>query len=327
MGQRANLILLQNRQYRIYYTHWRANTLDRDLFWGPDHATLFARVQKPTDDWLDEVWAEGGAVIDHDARVLLFYGGEDLLYEIPLRRAYLRALARAWDGWDVRWAYEGIADLADYVGHPRAGVLDPRPRERQSPLRFQDVPGWVVLAVSLLDDCGRLRFYTTHDDATDLLRAGPGVLAQLATAPHHDRLDLAQFDADFPNNGVHLDPTGRTLDFWLAHPSEEIAPRTAAAWPGWSVTWHRDRYESQLERCRGLLTFPVQDEEKLRARLRESLLLEEKRTGVDVLLNTMEALAKRGEEVTDVNLHATRDAHLTLSAEDRRRILDHAFAR
>src|SRR4051812_42715096 len=113
MGQRANLILVQGGRHQLYYTHWRANTLPRDLFWGPDHASRFIRIQQPTTEWLDEVWAEGGAVMDHDARVLLLYGGEDILYDVPLRRLYLRALARVWDGWEIRWAHEGIADLAD----------------------------------------------------------------------------------------------------------------------------------------------------------------------------------------------------------------------
>jgi hypothetical protein len=147
MGQRANLILIERGQREMYYTHWRANTLDRDLFWGPDHAARFIRAQQARTHWLDEVWAEGGAVLDRDAHVLLMFGGEDVRIDVSLRRVYLDLLRHVWSGWDVRWAYEGIADVADYVGHPREAVLTnefdpaksrltwPRRRPTAGPLR------------------------------------------------------------------------------------------------------------------------------------------------------------------------------------------------
>jgi hypothetical protein len=42
MGQGANLVILEHGwegpERHLYYTHWRANTLGCDLFWGPEHA-------------------------------------------------------------------------------------------------------------------------------------------------------------------------------------------------------------------------------------------------------------------------------------------------
>lgn len=50
MGQRPNLILVEGREYRLFYSHWCANTLPRDLFWGPEHAAAFIRIQRAVDD-------------------------------------------------------------------------------------------------------------------------------------------------------------------------------------------------------------------------------------------------------------------------------------
>ena len=66
MGHRANLIIVENETYTLYYSHWCVNTITRDPFWGPDHAIRFFRAQREVDEsgWLDDVRAEGGAVID-----------------------------------------------------------------------------------------------------------------------------------------------------------------------------------------------------------------------------------------------------------------------
>jgi hypothetical protein len=126
MGQRANLIVIDQRRTDVFYTHWRANTLTRDLFWGPVYATAFCRAQRrvTAEDLLDDVWAEGGAILDHDRRALLLFGGEDISYDVPTRRLYLRLLSHAWSGWEVRWAYEGVCDLADCLSVPRERVLN-----------------------------------------------------------------------------------------------------------------------------------------------------------------------------------------------------------
>jgi len=70
MGQRANLIVVRDNTYDLYYSHWCANTLPKDLFWGEQYAIQFIEMQTRVDEpgWLDDVWAEGGAVLE--ARML-----------------------------------------------------------------------------------------------------------------------------------------------------------------------------------------------------------------------------------------------------------------
>ena len=74
MGQRANLAIGNANGYELYYSHWCANTLPRDLFWGPNHALNFISQQlqvDQTEGWLDTIWAEGGAVIDIETNTFL----------------------------------------------------------------------------------------------------------------------------------------------------------------------------------------------------------------------------------------------------------------
>src|ERR1700743_2655913 len=105
MGQCANLIVISNGQADVYYTHHRANTLDQDLFWGPQYALGFIRAQRQVtpNDLLNELWAQGGAVMDLDQKRLIWFGGEDVSCWLPLRRVHVDLMGRLWQGWTVEW--------------------------------------------------------------------------------------------------------------------------------------------------------------------------------------------------------------------------------
>lgn len=137
MGHRANLIIISDGNYELYYDHHCANSLDQCLFWGERYSVDFFRkheLQAKT-AWLDTLWCEGGAIIDLDRKVLLFFGGEDILYKIPLREIYLQLLHHTWPGYKIRWAHNDIIDLAEYVGVPREEVINPASLKVGAPLK------------------------------------------------------------------------------------------------------------------------------------------------------------------------------------------------
>jgi hypothetical protein len=238
MGQRANLILVEGREYQLFYSHWCANTLPRNLFWGPQHAAAFIRIQRAVDDsgWLDEVWAEGGALLDLDRKHFLLYGGEDVLYDVPLRRVYLELLGQVWKGWSVRWAFEGIADLADYVGYPRDRVLSNDDQEStddtSAPPAQKD---WTDLVASARFDDGTVCLYPLAGDVATYLSSGPKLVENLRKADGHPELHLDEWTKEFPGGGFHLDLLAQRLEFWVARDAPDIGKRVGRAWPGWET--------------------------------------------------------------------------------------------
>lgn len=326
MGQRANLILIEGGRTEIFYTHWRANTLDENLFWGPGHSTAFIRSQRPVVDepLLDDVWAEGGAVLDHDRRVLLLFGGEDLRYEVPLRRLYLKYVRAVWD---VRWADEGVCDLADYIGRPRAEVLSRKSRgPSQSLLRIADPLEWTDVVGSFLLDGGLLRFFPMQGHRLELedLTAGPNLIG--ATMGRGlEEFHMRKWSTSFPTAGFHIDVLRHTVDFWTGWDAPDAPHRVAERWPGWGVTWHRDRFEFQLQRASGALSFAIEPRDVLIDRLRGILLREHTGSGVDLILDFEAAMGKEGIKVTNINPYSLRDAQLVLPVSTRRDILDRAI--
>lgn len=145
MGEPVNLVVIERGNVELYYSHWGAPALPRNMFWGPEQAVPIIRrqdLQRPwvtprrgdyidapigrwanEDGWLDSQLAEGAALVDCDRQVLLLFGGCDLRSHVPLRRLYLELLAHVWSGWQVRWTCEGIAEIADYLEYPRNNVI------------------------------------------------------------------------------------------------------------------------------------------------------------------------------------------------------------
>lgn len=120
MGNRANLVIVENGTWQLHYAHWAGGRMLDAVAFGPEHALRYIRSHRlcPQDQWTDPLWADGGALVDVDERRLLFFGDE-LMSTMPERRAMLRVLALTWPGYLVSWAYGGTDELAAYVGASR----------------------------------------------------------------------------------------------------------------------------------------------------------------------------------------------------------------
>ncbi len=289
MGQRANLILVQNKQYDLFYSHWAANTLPQDLFWGPDFAMAFIKIQRRVDEsgWLDDIWAEGGAVVDQDTRQLLLFGGEDIRFDVPLRRVYIELLGKVWKDWRVQWAHEGIADLADYVGYPRDRVISKKPEpDWKCNLSPPEKQSWTDIIGSVASPSG-LRLFPLAGNVRSYLSRG----WQLAEAAEN-RVGLVEFDfakenGDFPTGGFHLDLARKELEFWAATSQPSFVGRLTELWPGWRLINHQDCFEFQLERTRSAVRLRIPSRVSLLARLREILLWESKHSPVETVMSSL----------------------------------------
>ncbi len=331
MGQRANLIIVENRGYAIYYSHWCANTITRDLFWGPENAIDFVRAQRAVDEsgWLDDVWAEGAAVVDCDGQILVLYGGDDVLYDVPLRRVYLEMLRRVWRGWEVRWAYEGIVEIADYVGYPRVNVLSAEKGTSNNSVASLSPPEqrkWTDLVGSYCGADGRLQLFPLVGEVERYLLAGPRLQVRLQCSKALDCVPLDEWTEDsFPIGGFHIDSTTKRIDYWTANDVPDIPRRVSEMWLGWNVIWHRDQYECQLDVTAGRLRFPERSTTSLKRRLKEMLLCDYGRSPVESILDLTEKKVRNEGKDVQINPWALRDDRRELDAAERQRIVNVAL--
>ncbi|WP_203823513.1 hypothetical protein [Actinoplanes palleronii] len=276
-------------------------SLDAWLALGPGPAVaMFRSGSWPAwtpEVWQHESWAEAGALIDLDARELLFFVSADY----ARRRALIEACRRVWPGWVVRWAYNGISDVTDALGLDRAVV-------RREPWTNDDLFHWVRPGA---DDPPRWHYLVSVGAVTywpapyKPWEIGPALLGQLS--------ELAQVAElpDVPGGGLHLDPVTRTAGVWSIDPVDGLAERFFARWPGWTLEFWDDRYQEQEIRC-GAFRFvePAADVRRLARRVLDHWL-----PSTEMFRDQWPA-ADEGYD----RYYGTRDARLTVA--DLQRLVD-----
>lgn len=307
MGQRANLIIVEGGQYELYYDHWCANALDAYLFWSMDRAITFFRSheQQEPDWWLDDIWCEGGAVIDLDKRVLLWFGGEDICYDIPTHRLFLELMQKNWSGFQILWAHEGIANLADYVGYGRQKVLSPFDEEEifdTAKIRDMFFPPernhyWdCVLTIHNTEK--EIEIYAVHAAAClqEVLFFGVDLLTLRKGAEVRTEYVVRPEDENDLHAGIHIDLPKKEIHLWRCFEEVLDIQRLQSVWLGYDIYDHQDRFEIQAE----LTDQRVRFVERCRRDLLQSIKQIVCRNSTDPL-NTLHSLvsrlAEQGNEV------------------------------
>jgi hypothetical protein len=249
VGSRAQWIVVRDGRAVNRRLGGAAGTgLDYVLGAGPEVAVSTFDGQGETGWWTDDV-AAGGVLIDADSRLLLFFTVQPWAPSDPYayRAAMLEGYARVWAGWRVEWAYDGLADLARYLGEDPAAVRVAMPATLAAPA------GPPVAVVTVGPDAYGLG----AGDARPWW-LGPGLTDALGS----DRL-VEQ--VPMPRYGLHLDPAVRRAGLWSTEPLCGIREAWPRLWPGWDLEFWTDRYVNQVGRSGFAL--PEPDRGRARAEL------------------------------------------------------------
>lgn len=249
MGNRANFVVVENQDWQLYHSQWAGCRILDALIGGPELALRYARALRPRtkNEWIDPLWADGGAVVDRDRRQLLFFGDE-LMVDMVQRRAVLSVLDALWPDYAISWAYDGTAELAAYLG-----VTLPLDTWDEPPaLRLADDPNTLCDLVSVVDTAGRLRMWPLWYFGPAWY--GPMLLAKLP-GRGVARLTLGKI----PAGGVHVDVGQKTVSTWQTADTTGIFRAIPGLWSGWQTECWQDRFEEQVLRCNGALRVPGVD--------------------------------------------------------------------
>jgi hypothetical protein len=264
MGDRANYVIVENGQAQIFFSRWGALTIPSVLLSGPERTMEYIRQLTPEESLLDDVWAEGGVLVDVDTQRALFWGGDRIAIRPYLRRPLLAALSLLWPGWSIYWAQFGVADLARSIGWEVSRVLDtqfvhtaflegkePVVTETQllESLRTKD-PKTIL---SIRRNTGEVKDYllnleesfgendpkTYHHLSTlyQVLSIGSRLLNML---PMESTTSLPREGSEQePHQGVYIDEEMQTIWIWENDTLDgRYIEAVARRWTGWQVQGH-----------------------------------------------------------------------------------------
>ncbi|MER5863012.1 hypothetical protein [Kitasatospora sp. NPDC002040] len=259
MGDRANVIVVRaNGTHELYRTGWAVG-LDLDLLDGPAAVLELLPGLRQDGWWLDDVMAQGGILVDLGRKVLLFFAWEGPSTQLRHRAAVFALIRAAWQGWEVRWLYDGAAELRAYLGLDPEYVRDRDGGRSLAPFLApgdEDLagpdPGGVVVTV------GADRCHVASDAFDHPVLEGVSLLDRLADAPGHGVFRL------HANAGIHLDPERRRLGWWslFSCPEAYLAPEL---WPGWTVDFWQDDWERHVRAGRLFSPAPFDAGEEAKA--------------------------------------------------------------
>lgn len=244
MGHRASYAIKENGAVSYYYSHWGANQIHSDFFFGPFPAISLVRSTSPDNQLLDDRWCEGGACIDIDKKSILLFG--DIGYEFSFRELFLELLAIAWSGWSVSWAKYGIATIADYLEVPEEIVLtltyssdDFNTIDRETePVDLSDKDHWISTIITIKDDDGKLRDVVSNQQSDSLLAAGPEMLLPyLERCPeYHPVLNEYGYE-----DTIFIDLAKKTVQATIelsGAVNYQLEKFVKGIWTGWTVQGH-----------------------------------------------------------------------------------------
>lgn len=251
MAEWATFVVVpENGDPELYEARFGAVGLDLDLLAGPEVVLTAVRARYRTDGWRRDGTCQGAALFDLRQRVLLLFAWEGPIARPRHRQVTWEALGRAWPGWELRWTYDGPADLLVHLGLDPAEV-----RERDGRVYPELVLGPgdgefderdpCVGVVTLADRRVHLLSSVNHHPIAE----GPALLDRLATAPDHGTYALS---ADC---GLHIDPVRRRVGWWLLGALAE-AGTMADRWPGWTVEFWEDRWQEHVRTVPGRFAPP-----------------------------------------------------------------------
>ena len=329
MGQRANLITVEDGEHTLRYDHWVANRLDDILFWGADYALSYFDAQETVgeDGWLDEIWAEGGAVLDLDKRHLLWWGGEDVNHELPVRRVYLKLQKKVWHDWTIEWAHRGIVDLAECIGLPKEKVLSHRENLSSAvQLKMPEKKTWVKTLGGIETASGETKLFPLLGEAEDYLRNGTSLVNQCHREEGLRKLNWEGWEenGEFPRGGFLINEKHKMVEFWQVRDCPNVVEDMKRLWEDWDVVWHQDDYEFQSKKLKGKVVLPEINETEIIERLRGNLLREDGKLGIESALVTNEVLRNEGMSV-EINPWLFKSHHVINPLETKQQIWQKAF--
>ena len=245
MGHRSNFVIIKERQINIYYSHWGAISIPKDIFYGPQITIDYIQSLQPVEALLDDLWCEGAVLVDLDNKQLVFWGGD--AYEYPsVRKYFISLLQLNWEGWGIRWAEQGIIDIAQYLQTDLSEV-----QTDIDYYHWTNYRGWLEsIETKRTETILTIKYhpeitvdYKFDNYLTELLSAG-SMLFEILQGWEENALPTEEKVC----SGAYINLFEKEIWVWWGRPTDErVVNKILQYWDGWTVKRHTEGLPFQVE--------------------------------------------------------------------------------
>ncbi len=253
MGCRAGHVIRENGiDTYLYDPYFGAGILPEILYGLEETLGMVSRAKE--NDFLYD--GEGGVLVDIDAKVMMFWGSDLLLDNVPLIPFIVDFMQTVtWQGWDIRHARWGMFSMEQYLGIAKYPTKIQKPSKER---REYHLNWWLKVdrgnteygedectVISHRTSDGRLLHYSVAEDLEETLRLGEdllGILENRKTVKLSHQRDV--FDC------LHIDEINRTIHIFWGYPlcsGNDLMYRMDMYWEGWQAKWIDDGYPGYLK--------------------------------------------------------------------------------
>ena len=246
MIQPALIALIRDGETTMYIDPFGSVCFARQLIWGQDALERWLAGREPVHQF--DTDCEAGAVIDFDARALLWYSEEEPVDQPRTMQLLDTLIAEAWRGFEILYA-DGMCDLqiaaGDSISHAsqqRLRVVD----ESADPLEFRsetlDEESLDCEQFDLDDENERFAWVTILDQdqlihhrligeiTSDVIRNEDDPLSRLKSLPAYD-VPAEQNVIE----AIIVNEPERRIEMWGGRDIRGAAGEMTHYWPDWDV--------------------------------------------------------------------------------------------
>jgi hypothetical protein len=265
MGARANYAIVEGSRTELYYDHWGAAEISRDLLLdGPTVTLARIRSLEPQDandpsDWLDDVEGEGGLTLDLDQRRIIWFDSDGIK-----PRLACCLFEKLWPGWMPVWSPYGMSGIARAAGVKLQFTEDTygdtpdedddlelgdQEYETAVSVRFKDGAVWSVAADALPEDIALLSPKKVAKRVTKAMLRGNRPIWE---DPAWQALGVEDPEQTWAwgDQGMFIDLPAKEVSWWST--VSDLFPIIAFAtnWPRFTIRCLGDNYEWHEEAAR-----------------------------------------------------------------------------
>ena len=211
----------------------------------PEMTLDYIRSLEPREYLIDNVFCEGGILLDMDHKKVLFFADVICEDEVPgITDIFLEMVKFKWSNWDIEYTANGVLDFGRYVKLDKITLQDLDASARMDGLYFEEDDPLLEIRISKFEaeDCQRtlitiqykkstIKDYGTSFNAVSVLCLGSEFVNKFQTKKSRKIESAVAI-----HESIFIDPSAKKVEAWVKEEDfDKFYSLFVQKWPGYQI--------------------------------------------------------------------------------------------